>query len=213
MRFETEVLLGADKDGNLVFGKFGYIDSIYYDKCGIPRSKGIKFVASFNTNMPFQVKDGEADRLFERYAQSIIDNSDKATLYDLCSHYECSPLDLRDEIVNDTFDIRDAYDCSTFTECYMIDDNEWYFLSCAGGQHDTRKPGMMEYTNKEVYDKIHELWDAFHLKVMDSETLKMVKEFMDECENLRLDDENWMKEWISDYIHRNKEILEDNEPY
>ena len=214
MRIEAKVLLGADNEGNLVFGEFGYYESsIYYNKRSVPQSNEVQFTASFNTNMPFQVKDGEADGLFERYAQSIIENSDKDTLYDLCCQYECAPGNLTEEIAHDTHDIRDAYDCSVFNECYTINDDEWYFLSCAGGQHDTRETGMMEYTNKEVYDEIHELWDAFHLKVIDSKTLERTKALMDKCSELGLDDEGWMEEWIVDYIRRNKETLENNEPY
>lgn len=212
MKKEIKVLLGADNDGDLVWGEFGYDDLVIYDKNGKHDTGKITFSASFDVNMPFPVDYGKKERLLEDNAKEIVECSDKETLYDLCCYHNCSPNDLYKEIADEYDDIRDAYDCSTFNECYEIDGTEWYFLCGPGGQHDTRTKGMMEYTSKEVYDEIHALWDKFHLKSIDAKTLEKVNALMDKCEELCLGEDDWMETWITDYICRNKELLENNEP-
>ena len=58
----------------------------------------------------------------------------------------------------------------------------------------TREDGLERYVDKEAYDKLHELWDKYHLKKVDEEEITRQ---MDEIESkLNVD---W-EEWITDYI-------------
>ena len=96
-------------------------------------------------------------------------------------------------------DIRDALDCSLYPKCFDIDGESWYFESVGGGQHDSRKDGMEVYTNQSIYDKLHELWDAYHLKKVDSGVIAQVENLAKMCENIQEHEE----EWIKDYIREN----------
>lgn len=210
---EIKILLGANSDRNLVFGEFNCNSN---------------FLLTYSSPcMPFPVKNKKRKQeLFKMNAQKIINSSDKAALYDLCCNYGCHPGTLLKKIANNTSDIRDIYDCSTFSEYYEIDGVEWYFLDRSMGQTDMSHR-MAEYTNKAVYDEfhelldflhlrayceLHELRDAFHLKMTENASLKKIMNFINKCELLHLDDKEFMKGWISDYICRNRKILENNEP-
>lgn len=211
MEKKIKILLGSDKDGNLVWGKFSYENNEY-------EADKTDFWASFEICMPFQIRSRQEERaLIKKDISETINELemfDREKLYGLYDYYQCGQDrdNLLEKMADSTNDIRNIYDCSAFNKCYEIDDAKWYFLFQSGGQYDTRKAGMLEYTNKEVYDEIHKLWDAFHLKVIDKKALERTKALMDKCSKLGLDDEGWMKEWIVDYIRRNKETLKYNEP-
>lgn len=209
MENKIKILLGSDKGGNLVWGKFSYDNEYEAGKAD--------FWASFDICMPFQIRSRQEEQaLIKKDISETINEFemfDREKLYGLCDYYQCDRDNLLEKMADSINDIRDIYDCSAFNKCYEIDGSRWYFLFQSSGQYDTRKTGMLEYTNKEVYDEIHELWDAFHLKVIDRKTLEKIKALIDKCSELHLDDEDWMEEWISDYIRRNRKILKNNEPY
>lgn len=208
MEKEIKILLGADKKGNLVWGRFGYDNGHETGKTD--------FRASFDICMPFQIRSRQEEQeLIKKDISETINEFemfDREKLYSLCDYYQCDRDNLLEKMADSTSDIRSIYDCSTFNKCYEIDGSRWYFLSTIWGRYDTREIGMLEYTNKEVYDELHKLWDDFPTKYMNPETLKRTMTLMDRCKALRLDDEDWMKEWIMDYIRRNKDILRNNEP-
>lgn len=176
-------LLGATEDRELVFGEIEITN-----RNGYP-----EFTASFDCVRPFKGSDYDLEEYFEDW----MDELDKAYLFDLCEQHWCSPQDLPSKLADACGDVRDALDCSLYPEEIEIDDEYWYFESGSCGQCDTRKYGMDEYTNKEAYDLLHELWDEYHLKKVDDDVVAKVNKIVDMLEEV--DEE----EWIIDYIRRN----------
>lgn len=188
-------LLGATVDREIVFGEFELKHPSYWSK-----EKGnwtdkdvLEFSASFDTVRPFNGSDYDLEEYFEGW----MDGLDKEYLYDLCERHWCSPQDLPSKLADECYDVRDALDCSLYSKEMCIDDEHWYFESGSCGQHDTRKDGMDDYTNKEAYDLLHELWDAYHLKKVDNEVVDKVNKIVNMLKEV--DEE----EWIEDYIRRN----------
>lgn len=175
-------LLGATTDREIVFGEFEVTT-----RNGYP-----EFSASFDTVRPFRGDDYDLEEYFEDWCDCM----DKATLYDMCERLDCSPSALPKELADECYDVRDALDCSLYPEEINIDNEYWYFESSCGGQHDTRED-MDEYTNKEAYDLLHELWDEYHLEKVGDDVAEEVNKLIDMLEEV--DEE----EWIEDYIRRN----------
>ena len=189
-----KVLLGVDKNQEFVFAEFELRHPAYWNK-----EKGnwedeskVDFSASFMTVEPIN----EDNYDLEEYAEDWVEDFDKASKYDMCERYDCSPSELPEKIAEDWDDLRDAMDCSLYPECYEVDGSNWYFRSCCAGQHDTRDTGMEIVTSQNIYDKIHELWDKYHLKNVDEEVVKEVKELAEKCKLLQ----KYEKSWIKDYI-------------
>ena len=188
-------LLGATADREIVFAEFSARHPHYWS-----REKGDwtdetvrNFSASFNTVRPFKGSDYDLEEYFEGW----MDGLDKEYLYDLCERHWCAPQDLPGKLADECCDVRDAMDCSLYPEEMNIDNEYWYFESGSCGQHDTRKDGMDEYTNKEAYNLLHELWDKYHLKAIDEDGIKQMRRVVELLEEV--DEE----EWIEDYIRRN----------
>ena len=177
-------LLGATIDKELVFGEF---------EVRTWNGKNT-FSASFNLVKPFNGTDYD----LEEYYENWIEDMPKAELYDLCLYHDCKPSELAENLANECYDVRDALDCSLYSEEYEVNGNYWYFESSSCGQHDTREE-MEEIINPKAYNLLHELWDKYHLKEVDSEVISIV-------ENLKamLSKVN-EEEWIVDYIERNEE--------
>jgi hypothetical protein len=173
-------LLGATKDSEIVFGELEITT-----RNGYP-----ELTASFDTVRPFT-----ADSYSPlSYYESLIDEMDKAWKYDQCEHYDCSPSELAGRMADDAGDDpRDTMDCSLYPEEIDVDGTNWYFESSSGGQHDARDD-MAVYTNKDAYDRIHALWDEYHLKHVDEDVVKEADAIRAALEGI--DEE----EWIADYI-------------
>lgn len=182
---EIKVLLGVDKNQELVFGEFGITH-----RNGYP-----EFSASFDTVRPFMGDNYDLEEYFEEWQEGL----DKEYLYDQCVRFNCKPSELAEKLAGECYDVRDALDCSLYPECYEVDGESWYFESGSCGQHDSRKDGMEIYTNQSIYDKLHELWDAYHLKKVDSGVIAQVENLAKMCEDIQEHEE----EWIKDYIREN----------
>ena len=192
-----KVLLGVNKNQELVFGEFSFYHPEYWNK-----EKGhytdetvLEFSASFDVVKPFNGDDYDLEDYFERYIECM----DKEYLYDQCVRFDCKPSELAGELAGECYDVRDVLDCSLYPECYKIKGNAWYFESVGGGQHDSRKDGMEIYTNQSIYDKLHELWDAYHLKKVDNGVIAQVENLAKMCDDIQEHEE----EWITNYICMN----------
>ena len=163
-------LLGATENREIVFGKIEVTQRNDYPE----------FTASFDIVWPF--KGDEYD--LERYYEEWCDSMDKAYLYDMCQNFNCTPYDLPKELADECYDVRDALDCSLYPEIIDVDGTNWYFESGSWGQHDTRKDGMDEYTNKEAYDLLHELWDKYHLKKVGNDVVEKVNKIVGMLEDM-----------------------------
>ena len=58
---------------------------------------------------------------------------------------------------------------------------------------------MEIYTNQSIYDKLHELWDAYHLKKVDNGVIAQVENLAKMCDDIQEHEE----EWITNYICMN----------
>lgn len=182
-----QYLLGATSYNELVFGEFEITH----------RNGYAEFSASFSTVRPF---NGENYNLTE-YFENCLEEYGKDYLYDLCESFDCKPSELAEYLADEYEDVRDALDCSLYSECYIVNGNSWYFESGSCGQCDTRDE-MEEITNPEAYNLLHKLWDAYHLKEVDNDVICQVENL-----STMLDEIN-EEEWIVDYIQRHMEDFE-----
>ena len=178
----SKYLLGATKDKEIVFAKLEITTRNGYSE----------FTASFDTVKPFTA--GEVD--IKDYYENLIDEMDDKWLVQTLKQYDCPFSELAENLANDNSEIQDVRDCSIYSEIIEIDDTEWYFESYTGGQHDTREE-MDIIINKEIYNKIHELWDNYHLKKVDESIIEEVNKLQTELQKI---DE---KAWIINYIQNN----------
>lgn len=182
MKRNYNYLLGADSNNEIVFADINIYDGGEKPTIGI----------SFDTNRPFNASNVDVVDYFDDWCYGMDDDF----LYRLCVKFDCAPSELAANLADECNDIRDAMDCSLFPEMYIIDGDDWCFESGCCGQHDTRINGMKEYTNKEAYDIIHQIWDNYHLKVIDDDIIKQIENIGDMLDEI--DEE----EWITDYIER-----------
>lgn len=184
MRYD-KILLGATRYNELVFANFGISN-----RNGYP-----EFTASFDTVRPF---DGDSIDLVE-YWKSYLTECGADELRYWLGEYDCSFSELAETMADD-MGICGAIDCSLYPETYTIDGIGWYFESMSCGQHDTRGE-MAEYVNEDAYNALHELWDAYHLKQVDSGIADTMEHIAHVLSLTNTED------WITDYIHRHIDEL------
>lgn len=183
MTYFNNYLIGATKNHEIVFANFGI------RQCGNGNEQP-RFSASFDTVMPF-----DADTFdFTSYCDMFVSEMDKDCLWEECDAYDCKPSELARRMAN-CCDVMEIIDCSIYPECYDIDGHDWYFESVGCGQHDTRND-IEEITHIDAYNKLHELWDNYHLKPVDDSIAKQVERLATSFAKI---DE---VEWITDYIKR-----------
>lgn len=181
------VLLGATAYNEIAFGEFEVEPS--------RNENDYEFSASFFTVAPTRVDDVD----LEDYYEALVDDmmNDGQWLWDRCDEYDCKPSDLAWEMAHNTCDVRDVLDCSMYPETIIIDGEEWVFESMSCGQHDTRN-SMTEYVDRDSYNKLHDLWDNYHLKIVDDDVIAEV----DELAKKMYHDDTFIEDWIADYIER-----------
>ena len=184
MRYD-KILLGATRYNELVFANFGISNWNEYPK----------FTASFDMVRPFDI--GSID-LVERW-EDYLAKCEAYELRDLLGKYDCRLSELA-EIMADDMGIDGAIDCSLYPETYTIDGIEWHFESMGWGQHDTRGE-MAEYVNEDAYNVLHELWDKYHLKQVDSGIADTVEHIAHVLSLTNTED------WIADFIRRHIDEL------
>ena len=178
-----QLLVGANKEKELVFANLeirtwnGYLE----------------FSASFDTVRPFNAEEIDLEERAESYLECL----DKATLYDLCDQYDCSPSNLP-EVYAENISLDEIIDLSLYSNYIDIDGTEWRFESWGCGQQDTRDD-MKIYVNKELYDYIIYLWDNYHLKKINEVIQKEVEKIIIQLEEI--DEEQWIKDYIDNYIY------------
>lgn len=178
-----QYLMGSTKNKELVFAEFEVTK-----RNGYP-----EFTASFSSVRPFNENDVD----IEDYMQDYVGSMGKAEAYEQCEFYDCSPSELAERMAQEADSIADVIDCSLYSEFYTIDGKDYYFESCSCGQYDSRDD-MELYTNKRVYDKIHRLWDKYHLKQVDSAIELEVFELQQEL--AKIDEEDWITRFIRNFL-------------
>lgn len=193
----TKVLLGANENQELVFGEFSLYHPEYWskEKGNYADKSVLNFSVSFDVVRPFNGDNFDLEDYFEGWQEGL----EKEYLYDQCVKFDCKPSELAENLAGECYDVRDALDCSLYPECYDVDGEAWYFESVGGGQHDSRKDGMEIYTNRNVYNKLHELWDKYHLKRVDNDIVVQVENLAKMCGHIKEHEE----EWIVNYIREN----------
>lgn len=172
------ILVGSTVDNELVFANI----SIRENKT---------FSVSFSLVTPSKIDN---EYLYERFA-SLMEELPKEDLYDLCVQYNCTPSNLIDEMFYYTT-VEEILDLSLFPEQIEVNKDEWVFESAGVGQIETRNV-MSEYIDKDCYMRLMGLWQDFHLKQVDNNTIQeveMIIEKLNEVDQLQ---------WIEDYIIEN----------
>lgn len=174
----NKFLLGATKYREIVFANIDIRNG--------------RLSVSFDVVSPFREKDiGDAIDYYEDLLDSVYDNEQK---YEMCERYNCTPLQLPEELCDDWgSDVMDIRDCSLYPEIIDVDGEDWYFESSSCGQCNTRND-MEVYTNKELYDTIHEFWDEFHLRDIPPAIGLLVEAAMESLSTIDIE------EWITNYI-------------
>ena len=171
----NKYLLGVNNYGELVFGEFEVTE-----RNGYP-----EFLASFFTVFPITEADVDA----EEYYEILVEGMDDSWVYD------CSYSELLDKLACDNgTEVYNIRDCSLYPEEIDVDGITYYFESSSCGQHDTREEGMKLFTNQNAYDKLHELWDLYHLKKVDEEVIAEVQELHKTLNEI--DEVEWIADWI-----------------
>ena len=183
----TGILLGATKYNELVFADVD-IRNIW--------GKTNEFSVCFNCVRPIDIDNID---FTERY-ESMVDSMDADTKLDLLEQLDCKPSDLADEL-SYSGDISDVVDLYYDADDVNVDGDDWSYEIMSCGQCDSRD-NMAEYVNEDAYNKLHELWDKFHLKEIADDVIARVDSLIDE-----LCDYN-ESEWITDYIKRHMDELE-----
>lgn len=181
----NKYLLGSTKEKEIVFAEIEITTRNGYKK----------FSVSFDTVHPFNGTNFD----FEEYYKYYIDELDKPYLYDLCCQYDCCPSELAENLASECDDPTDALDCSLYPECFDINGQEWYFESMSCGQHDTREE-MEVIINKPAYDKLHYLWDNYHLKEINEDIISQIENVKSQL--IPADSVN-ADNWIISYIVNN----------
>ena len=174
-------LLGATKNNEIVFSEVEIRD----------RNGKLEFSTSFDAVYPFEYSE---TYLMERVVDNL-DCYDKSDLYDLCERYDCKPSGLAEKIWADSY-IEDIIDISLYPDSIEVDGNEWYFESACCGQCDTREE-MEFYVNENLYNRIIELWNEYHLKEIDNSIVEEVNSILNKLEQVN------EEEWIANYIKEN----------
>ena len=187
MAYFNDYLIGATKNHELVFASFGTRQR---------NDETFEFSASFDTVMPFRKDAIDLTACYE----PIVDEMDKDWIWDKCDEYDCKPSEPAQTMADYCDDITEIVDCSLYPECYNVDGDDWYFESMCCGQHDTRDE-IEETTCADAYNKLHELWDKYHLKAVDVSIVMQANELADAF--AKVDEE----EWITDYIKRHIDEL------
>lgn len=181
-RIRKSVLLGATKDGEIVFGD---VEVTW-------RNGYREFSASFDTVRPFLKDDFD----LTGYVAGYCDEMDYETLYNMCKEHDCSPNDLVDVLAEEVDDIQEWLDCSLFSSEIEANGECYLFESVGAGQQDTREE-MEKYTNKNVYDFIMKMWDNYHLKEIteeqENDLLEKLNLLTDKHSDLT---ENWIRNYI-----------------
>lgn len=186
---EFKVLLGATKDGEIVFGEFG-----------IRTFNGLSdFSASFDTVRPFTEEELESP---ESYYENLLESCyDEASKYEMCERFDCKPSELAEILMGEEgSEPQNLRDCSLYTNIIEVNGTDYYFESGCCGQHDTRKE-MEHYVNKEAYDVLHELWDSFHLKNVENRS-DFKEKYNRLLDLLKDQTEQSEEQWIADYIKK-----------
>lgn len=185
------IFLGFTKDDEIVFGEIEF-------------NNQNEFTASFDVSYPIELGENEQYDYYENF----IDEMDKEYIFQLLDEYNCAPSELAEKLVNDT-PISETFDNSLYPEEFDSVEgvNETvYFLASRCGQADTRDL-MQIYTDKSIYDMIHELWDKYHLKgSIDSnnEDYNKVNKLLDDIDlfNSENDEREIVENWLTkDKIH------------
>ena len=160
-----------------------------------------EFTASFSVGEAFNIElsEDEIKDWWEEYWNCLDEKGKLVALND----GERTKQDWIDDQVGNTY-YQDIKDCSC-TDLEMKFNNEYInFESICCGQHDVRTDEFfneMKFTNKEAFDKLMNLWDNYHLKEIDSATMKEI----DEIENLLSGYEFSYGDKVEDFIRENLE--------
>lgn len=182
---ELKCLLGTTVDNEIVFGEFG----ITY------RNNYPQFTASFDTVAP--INDDDFDLV--EYFDDFLDSCDGDYKWKLCEYHDCKPSELAECLADECCDVRDALDCSVYPKRINVDGEHYCFESRCGGQHDTRDE-MEFYCNKQIYDKIHQLWDKYHLKKVDDSVVDEVKDLISTCKTELPDEVEYITNYIREHL-------------
>ena len=181
-----KVLLGLTDDNEVAFAEVNLSEGL---------DKKQNFSMSTYLVRPFRVDDID----LVNYTEDWIDGMDDGYLYTLCKRFDCKPSELAEYIANEE-GIEGLMDLSIYPDFIDIDGDDFAFESGTCGQHDSRGD-MLEYVNEENYNKLHEFWDEYHLKVIPKDKIAELNELLDKMVEVNSEDEiPYVQNWIKEYI-------------
>lgn len=174
---EEEILLGNNKNGEIIFGNVEIRN----------RNNGneLEFSASFDVVIPFNV-DHFNERLKDDYIESYIECFDDKYKMKLLKEYDCKPSELHD-VLKDTMEYNDLVDCSLYNEEYDINGKTFAFESSSCGQHDILKneyDKIVDFTDKESVMIIYNMWQEKHLSQITLEEKEMIEKAIEKLKNI-----------------------------
>jgi len=139
---KTQIILGITKNNTIV------IANVKNDNY---------FSISFDEVEPFIITDDIIDERIDEFVEEY-------------ASYENININKARKIINNEYDnygIEGLFDISLYSESFLVDDDEMYFLSVGCGQLDCRND-IIKHEHKELTEKIFQLWDKYHLQKVDN---------------------------------------------
>ena len=148
-------------------------DSIIIANIDVRESK--EFSVSFDEIAPFEATEEYLKAYFEGYIEQL----DESTVFDLLKQYDCPYSELEERVFNDSLyydGVEGIMDISLYPENFTIEgfEDDIYFESWGCGQGDHRKSIIP--LDKKFSDKLHKLWDEYHLEKIPTEILNELKQ-------------------------------------
>lgn len=182
---KENILLGISQSGGIIFGEL----EVRKDKHG-----ETMFSSSGFSVMPFCGNEFN----IEGYWNDVIAKETKNWKYDMCEKYNCAPDQIAYNLACEEDDPREIVDCSLFPECVEVKGRDWYFYSGSAGQIDEVIGNCLleECKDPKLYLDFLGLHKRYHLKEVPDDVIEQVRQFVQYCERLEEDNEQYIREYI-----------------
>jgi len=208
---KKEIFLGITNEGEVAFANIEFRHPVFYEngRKNIKENK-IEFTVSFNTSNIFNKTEYINSGKYEQDIIDFVDDLSKEEKYNLCENFNCTPENLADEyfqMIEQSGGLGYFLDNSSFPEEYTVNNNDYIFVSSAAGQIDLRETGMKINLDEDLYNKINNYWDKYHLKEIPENEAQSLINSIEKSINggkvIDLNNSQKLEDFIEKYIETN----------
>lgn len=211
--FKKEIFLGITNKGKIAFANIKFKHPVFYGngRKNIKENE-IEFTASFDISDIFNKTEYINSGRYEEDITDYVDSLSKEEKYDLCEKFNCTPDNLAEEyfqMIEESGGPGYFLDNSSFPEECTVNNNDYIFLSSSSGRIDLREEGMKINLDEDLYNKINNYWDKYHLKEISEDKAKSlinsIETSIKENKAIDGDDLNNIDNFLGRYINNNIE--------